>query len=119
MKSWMVILCIACVLVPSGLYAADASLMGHTRQRAPHSVYTPAAVGKTRFDDVIPRSPAAQSVWNSDRCWRSCERQCNVSFQGRLAVQPSGLAIAGTDQCDRGCLRVCRTQGGPFLNLAD
>lgn len=119
MKSWIVILCIAGVWAPSGLYAADVSLPGHARQKAPHSVYAPTAMGGTQLDDVIPRSPAAQSVWNSDHCWRSCERQCNVSFQGRLAGEPSGVAIADADQCDRGCLRVCRTQGGPFLNLAD
>lgn len=116
MKSWMAILCIACVLAPGVLYAADISLPRDARQNAPHSIYAP---GGERFDNVIPRSPAAQSVWNSDRCWRSCERECNVSFQGRLAVQPSGLAIAGTDRCDRSCLRACRAQGGPFLNLAD
>jgi hypothetical protein len=68
---------------------------------------------------VPPRSPQAQTVWESDACWRGCERQCGWQFQACLRVDGQGACSAQTDRCDRSCQSQCRSYGGPLLNMAN
>jgi hypothetical protein len=107
---WAVILGV--VLATTELSASFAADLTLWRQRGVPAA--PATVFR-----VPPRSPQAQMVWESDACWRGCERQCGWQFQACLRVDGQGACAAQTDSCDRSCQSQCRSYGGPLLNLAN
>ena len=63
------------------------------------------------------RSPRAQSVWDSDLCWRQCGAYCAWGMNECLQVDDQGLCVAYTDACDRYCQVACRRLAGPFVPI--
>ncbi|MGI8524961.1 MAG: hypothetical protein ACR2K5_02095 [Pseudolabrys sp.] len=75
--------------------------------------------GQRVYGLPFPRSERAQSVWQSGACWSECGAHCAWSQSACLRVDSQGRCIAWTDACDRYCQRICRTLGGPLLNITD
>src|SRR5581483_10315021 len=109
MKRSAILGIIVAALAASNCLAADVSLW-RGRPQSAEPVYVLR---------VPPRSPQAQTVWNSDACWRGCDRQCGWRFQACLPAEGQGECTAQTDACDRSCQSHCGGYGGPLFSLAD
>jgi hypothetical protein len=96
----------AFLLATAGVVPAQAADVGISRKPAVATIYR-----------AVPRSPAAQLVWDGDACWRGCGMDCGRHFQACLSVDSQENCIAQNDACDRFCQRECRFYGGPLLPL--
>jgi hypothetical protein len=71
------------------------------------------------------RSDRAQSVWESGACWSECGSQCAwrqsacLRPDGPVPQATQGQCVAYTDACDRYCQKLCRSSGGPLLDITD
>ncbi|HZP77036.1 MAG TPA: hypothetical protein VFB45_12900 [Pseudolabrys sp.] len=97
-------------LLLAGLMAAPSFAGDFSPWRARHH-------GVTVDDLPYARSVAAEAVWESDVCWKTCGASCKAGMDSCLHVDTQGACLHTADACDRSCQRQCRTLGGPFLPI--
>ena len=108
---------LALLLLTAGLAVpAVAGDYSHANRRP---VTFPGPRGGIVHVSPFPMSSRSAAICTWDACWRDCVSAAAWRIERCIRISGAEACRAAMDADDRACLRVCRSRGGPYLNITD